>query len=298
MERESKGRRSQRRQERIRKRKVRRIILCGGLMIVALMAAAVLTTNPDNVVYQAVASLGATPTPLPTPIPTPEIAPTPVPTPVPTPTPAPTPEPTPVVLKRPYYLVVSKEAQVLTVYTVNEDGTYTLPVKQMICSTGKNDDKIPNGLYKLREERYKWRRMVDGSYAQYAVRMSGKIMFHSVGYSKKNGGSLQKKTYNNLGNRGSLGCIRLTVKDAKWIYDNCPEGTPVEFITGERDEALIESLRPPKLLSGKWDPTDPNPKNPDYITPSPDTTPAPTPWLGVTPQPTKYKWAKEIPLPK
>ena len=43
--------------------------------------------------------------------------------------------------------------------------------------------------------------------------MSGKIMFHSVGYSKKNGGSLQKKTYNNLGNRGSLGCIQMCIRD-------------------------------------------------------------------------------------
>lgn len=298
MDRETKEGRGQRRRERVRRKKVRRIILGGTLAIVLLMAAAVITTHPDNVIYQAVASIAATPTPAPTPVPTPIPTPTPMPTPAPTPTPELTPEPTPVALKRPYYLVVSKEAQVLTVYTVNEDGTYTLPVKQMLCSTGKNDKKIPNGLYKLRDERYKWRRMVDGSYAQYAVRMSGKIMFHSVGFSKKSGASLQKKTYNNLGNRGSLGCIRLTVGDAKWLYENCPDGTPVEFITGERDEALIEALRPPELVSGKWDPTDPNPKNPDYVTPSPDTTPAPTPWLGVTPKPTKFKWAKEIPLPK
>ena len=27
--------------------------------------------------------------------------------------------------------------------------------------------------------------------------------------------------------RQSLGCIRLAVVDVKWIYDNCPLGTPV-----------------------------------------------------------------------
>ena len=30
-----------------------------------------------------------------------------------------------------------------------------------------------------------------------------------------------------LGQKASHGCIRLKVKDAKWIYDTCPEGTTV-----------------------------------------------------------------------
>ena len=30
-----------------------------------------------------------------------------------------------------------------------------------------------------------------------------------------------------LGHRASHGCIRMKVKEVKWIYDNCPEGTTV-----------------------------------------------------------------------
>ena len=31
--------------------------------------------------------------------------------------------------------------------------------------------------------------------------------------------------YNKLGSPASLGCVRLTTADAKWIYDNCKAGT-------------------------------------------------------------------------
>lgn len=30
-----------------------------------------------------------------------------------------------------------------------------------------------------------------------------------------------------------MGCVRLTVEDAKWIAENCPEGTTVEIYDGE-----------------------------------------------------------------
>ena len=38
---------------------------------------------------------------------------------------------------------------------------------------------------------------------------------------------LNKTSVRKLGRRASHGCIRLTVEDAKWIYDNCPAGTTV-----------------------------------------------------------------------
>jgi hypothetical protein len=33
--------------------------------------------------------------------------------------------------------------------------------------------------------------------------------------------------FNQLGGKASLGCIRLSAGDAKWIFDNCATGTPV-----------------------------------------------------------------------
>ena len=211
-------------------------------------------------------------------------SPTPSPTPTPTPVPALTPEPTPVNLKYPYEIVLDKSKQVVTIYTVGEEGYYDLMVKQFICSTGK-EDKIVDGMYRIQAQ-YDWRRMQNESYAQYASRISGPFLFHSCTYYEPKGNKLRASYYERLGRRASSGCVRLLCGDAYWIYTNCPIGTPIHVITsGEEDPELLEKLQPPEL-KGNWDPTDPNPKNPYRVTPAPDTTPDPTPALGVTPAPT------------
>ena len=51
-----------------------------------------------------------------------------------------------------------------------------------------------------------------------------RVLFHSVTYTRDKKPLGDEK---NLGRKASHGCIRLTVDDAKWIYDNCPYGTTV-----------------------------------------------------------------------
>lgn len=48
-------------------------------------------------------------------------------------------------------------------------------------------------------------------------------------YQQKDKSTLEWWEYDKLGTKASLGCIRLKVEDAKWIYDNCIPGTKVEF---------------------------------------------------------------------
>ena len=52
-------------------------------------------------------------------------------------------------------------------------------------------------------------------------------MFHSVLYNSKSESSLSKSSVRNLGRKASHGCVRLAVKDAKWIWQNCPAGTTI-----------------------------------------------------------------------
>ena len=68
------------------------------------------------------------------------------------PTPPPTPSPSSVAVEYPYLIEVNKVAQVVTVYTIDEQGLYTIPVKRMICSTGVEDEEFPEGVYPLREK--------------------------------------------------------------------------------------------------------------------------------------------------
>jgi hypothetical protein len=53
----------------------------------------------------------------------------------------------------------------------------------------------------------------------------GEFLFHTVPIDK-NGNYIQSEA-EKLGQKASHGCFRLAVQDAKWIYDNIPEGTKV-----------------------------------------------------------------------
>lgn len=68
---------------------------------------------------------------------------------------------------------------------------------------------------------------VGPSYGQYATRIFDSYLFHSVPYYSQHKDDIEYDEYNLLGTSASLGCIRLEVVDVKWIYDNCPLGTPV-----------------------------------------------------------------------
>ena len=81
----------------------------------------------------------------------------------------------------------------------------------------------------------------------------------------KNKSTLYWDKYNKLGQQASMGCVRLTVEDAKWIYDNCPSGTAVEVYDSEDPGPLgkPETLKLDKDNINKgWDPTDPDERNP------------------------------------
>ena len=139
-----------------------------------------------------------------------------------TPAPAATPEPVP------FHITVDVNNQVVTVYSRDAEGEYTVVVRQMICSSGtkKNPSSIGDFTLNGRKARWcffpKW-----GDYAQYWTQITSEIAFHSVIYARVDTKSLSIKSYNMLGQRASHGCIRLLVSDAKWIYDNVGKGTVV-----------------------------------------------------------------------
>ena len=130
--------------------------------------------------------------------------------------------------EHPFYIKVNKKENFAIVYGIDKKGKYSVPYKAFVCSTGREDDFTPNGTFTV-SEKYRWRLMVDNTYAQYAVRIQGQIMLHSVPYTSPESDALEYWEYNKLGNVASLGCVRFQVADIKWIYDNCPEGTKVKI---------------------------------------------------------------------
>lgn len=167
----------------------------------------------------------------------------------------------------PYYIKVNRAANCVTIYTKDETGAYTVPYKSMICSVGLNN-RTPLGTYKI-SEKYKWRKLFGDDvdvYGYYTTRIVGHILFHSVPYTAKSNDMLWENQYNRLGSPASKGCIRLSVADAKWIYDNCRAGTIVEIYDDAENPGPLGRPEAIKIGDGSpyagWDPTDPDVNNP------------------------------------
>lgn len=171
-----------------------------------------------------------------------------------------------------YEIRINRAANCVTVYEKDEAGNYTVPVKAMASSCGLELDSTPLGTFST-SDYYDWRLMVDNTYGQYAVRFVGSILFHSVPYVKDTADTLLTGEYNKLGEPASHGCVRLTVSDSKWIYDNCEKGTTVIVYDDAENPGPLGKPETPKILEGhpygNWDPTDITKKENPWLTDKP-----------------------------
>ncbi len=129
---------------------------------------------------------------------------------------------------KPYVLKISIDDQRVYAYGLDSNNEYTKLVRTMKCSTGKNATPTPKGTFQNGTgpgARWHYFKKFD-CWAQYAYYIEGDIMFHSVLYNQK-GGRVTQSSVNNLGRKASHGCVRLSVDDAKWIWNNCPRNTKV-----------------------------------------------------------------------
>lgn len=129
---------------------------------------------------------------------------------------------------KPYVVKVSTADQRVYVYGLDNNNEYTQLVRTMKCSTGKDATPTPKGTFQATTgpgARWHYFKKYN-CWAQYAYYIEGDILFHSVLYNQKDG-PVTKSSVNNLGRKASHGCVRLSVEDAKWLYQNCPAKTKV-----------------------------------------------------------------------
>lgn len=207
--------------------------------------------------------------------------------------PTPKASPKPIVPVGTYYIKVNTQANTVTIYTKDENGDYTVPVKAMVCSTGYATPK--NAKYQTKGK-WTWGLMFGGVYTQWETHITGNILFHSVPYLRKGDhNSLEYWAYDQLGTTCSAGCVRLTCADALWIYNNCAVGTTVEFYASSNPGPLGKPSA--MKISGDlerrgWDPTDSHPDNPwrnvivDVPSPEPSEEPTVEPTIEPSTEPT------------
>jgi len=183
-----------------------------------------------------------------------------------------------------HMIIVYIGTQSVVVYKA-VDGEWT-EERVMICSTGRSKELTPRGTFHLvRQYPYKKMGQVHGEnvYSQYASRITGSYLFHSVpigGDNRQNQEYGKKqmivKYYESLGTIASGGCVRLRCVDAYWVYMNCVVGTEI----GITHDSGPPPPQPPALNYEEpympadhkygWDPSDPDPENPYHAIYTPE----------------------------
>lgn len=164
-----------------------------------------------------------------------------------------------------YCIAVNTAQNIVIIYSKDADGNYTKPYKAMVASCGLDSSPTKLGTY-YTKVKYRWRALNGNVYGQYATRIDGPYLFHSVPYKAQSADSLKWEEYNKLGSRASEGCVRLSVADAKWIYDNCEIGTCVYLYSDASKQEPLAKPSAQKIPADSpnkgWDPTDPSSDNP------------------------------------
>lgn len=89
------------------------------------------------------------------------------------------------------------------------------------CGTGKAATPTKKGTFTVKSKGYYFD-ADGGARCFYYTQFSGNYLFHSVLYNKN-----KQLIDGRVGMALSHGCVRLKIKNAKWIYDNVPRGTKV-----------------------------------------------------------------------
>lgn len=163
----------------------------------------------------------------------------------------------------PYYIRINRTQNVVNIYERAQDGSYA-PYKAMLCSIGTATPAAGKS-YTTTDLKHRWSLLYGNVYGQYTTQIVGGIWFHSIPYAKENHATLDYVEYDKLGTFASHGCVRLTVENSKWVYDNINSGTTVEFYEDEDPGPFGK----PELVTiseneacRNWDPSDLEEGNP------------------------------------
>lgn len=121
-----------------------------------------------------------------------------------------------------YFIAVSKSEKKVYIY-YNENDSWE-NIKVFICNIGSPENPTIEGNFTsgLKGKVLK----IDDTYVKYFTQISGNYLFHSVIYDE-DGLVIDGR----LGQEISHGCIRLSLEDAKYMYDTIPAKTGIKIIS-------------------------------------------------------------------
>ncbi len=99
------------------------------------------------------------------------------------------------------------------------------PIKVMLASGGAPGRETPPGIYHIVNRGLQFFSYKYGEGAIFWVRFMDNYLFHSI--PRDSDWRLKEEELDKLGGPASHGCVRLKDEDAKWFYENVPDGTMV-----------------------------------------------------------------------
>lgn len=152
-----------------------------------------------------------------------------------------------------YCIKINKSQNFAVIYQMDENQEYTIVVKAFKVSV--SEDASVGETFISRKAL--WWKVSDTSYCRYASKLdNSEVLYSAAYYYNETDNSLNKNSYNNIGNASLDGSIHMTVSNAKWIYENCGINTPVYILDNfDLDEGVtLEEFE--TISSGYRDPTD------------------------------------------
>ena len=131
----------------------------------------------------------------------------------------------------PYRIRVNRTRCMVTIFAKDGSNGWIIPVKSMTCSVGLPATPTPTGTFYIGDQD-RWHALMGPSWGQYTSHVYQGIFIHSVAGAEKRIDNLNAADYNKLGQPASHGCIRLCVRDAKWIYTNVSRGSQITIGDG------------------------------------------------------------------
>ena len=119
-----------------------------------------------------------------------------------------------------YLILVDCYDNVVCVYREGANGEW-VPAREFRCSSGAPGTPTVRGVFSLGAKGYSF--SGDGHTCYWYSQIYGDYLFHSILYHEGTFDVLDGRLGMNL----SLGCVRLHIDNAKWIYDEVPYGTTV-----------------------------------------------------------------------
>lgn len=121
----------------------------------------------------------------------------------------------------PLYIKVSLANQKVTVLDAKDH-----IIKDFACSSGKSGSEMPRGTFSVSGRGISFYNSESGEGGYYWTNFYGdEYLFHSVPFDQNY--EMEQKEAVKLGTPASHGCIRLSIDNAKWIYDHIRDGTKV-----------------------------------------------------------------------